>query len=205
MFRQLQVFAERYMKNPIFEFSRGNNMRIFYILFLSCFLNFYAFSQDVFEMLYEENENAIEAFLQNYDINDYKDSESRSVLMCLLESYDNELIDLAILKTENINETDNDGWTALMYACFATDNISIYNKLLEKGASISQYTNDMFNMNSLMVAIWQNREYEIINLLAKDKDSINWKNKDGITPIILAEKFYKDQNVFEILKKNGAY
>jgi uncharacterized protein len=165
-------------------------------------LNISVFSEDIFDTLYGNDELKIREFLEENDINVFKDSDGRSVLMALLENYENDIIDIAISKTEDINEADNDGWTALMYACFSTDNLSIYQKLLKKGASISQFSNDDFNMNSLMVAIWQNRSLDVIKLLSEDKDSVNWKNKDSVTPFIIAEKFYSDDSIFEVLKKS---
>lgn len=63
----------------------------------------------------------------------------------------------------NVNLTDRDGWTALMYACRYQENVSIVDSLIEAGAQVK--IKNKYDLSPLILAATYNGNPEIIKKL----------------------------------------
>uniref|UniRef100_A0A914YPX1 KAP NTPase domain-containing protein n=1 Tax=Panagrolaimus superbus TaxID=310955 RepID=A0A914YPX1_9BILA len=87
------------------------------------------------------------------------------------------------LKDGDIDETDNDGWSALLNACHH-GHTEIAKLLIEAGASIEQP--DLMGWTPLLWATYKNR-FAIVELLLDAKAHANIVGEeDGVTPLIVA-------------------
>jgi ankyrin repeat protein len=99
----------------------------------------------------------------------------------------------------DIDIQDDDGFTALMYAC-DKNNIEIVKLLIENGSAINIQNNDGFT--ALMYAC-EKDNIEIVKLLIENDADINIQNNDGITALMIVCK--KDNfEIAKLLIKNGA-
>jgi hypothetical protein len=92
-----------------------------------------------------------------------KDNKGCTLLMKAAESGNNWELNALIKSGADVNLTDNDGWTALMYAVRYQQNITIVNTLLAAGAKVKVKNN--YNLSPLMLASTYNNNPEIITRL----------------------------------------
>lgn len=92
-----------------------------------------------------------------------KDNKGCTLLMKAAEAGNNWELNALLKSGADVNQTDNDGWTALMYAVRYQQNISIVNSLIQAGANIK--VKNKYNLSALMIASTYNSNPEIISKL----------------------------------------
>lgn len=114
------------------------------------------------------------------DINS-QNIKGETILIMLLKYtiffVDSEYIRLLIIYGANIDIQDNDGRTALLYACININNHTFMKEIIEKGANVDHKDND--GKTALMYLCNGNTNKEIIEKLIKKGANINYQNKDG--------------------------
>ncbi len=113
-----------------------------------------------------------------------------------------EHLKIAELLLENgadVNERDNEGYTALMVAVDA-DNLKMVEFLLEKDAAVGE--RDWFGYTALMLAAKEGHLKIAELLLASDAD-VNIKNNSGETALVLAVS-WENSGIAKLLLKRGA-
>lgn len=129
------------------------------------------------------------------------DKESVLKLMTILSSEEknNKAFESAfnIIKKENldIDTTDNDGKTVLMYAAFY-DDFEIIESIIKKGADINKTDNE--GRTALHWAAYYGKE-EAVNALLKNGADKNIKDKLSNTALELAE-FEGYENIINVLR-----
>ena len=94
---------------------------------------------------------------------DTRDQFGRTYLMKAAKAGNNWQIKTLLASGANVNLTDNDGWTALMYAARYQENTAIIQTLLEAGADVRVMNN--FEISALTLACAYNNNPDIINKL----------------------------------------
>lgn len=97
-----------------------------------------------------------------------------------------------------INHRDKSGKTALIYA-IASKNRDMTAFLLTKGADV----NARVGWNFPLIHAVSSQDIEVIKLLLENKASVNFENRNKITPLMKATK-KADIDVLELLLKAGA-
>ena len=95
--------------------------------------------------------------------------------------------DVAMLLAENgadVNITDTNGNTPLIFIIHKTGNLEITRRLLEKGAAVN--TQNRTGETALMYAAWRGHS-NIVQLLLENRADVTLKNRQGDTALGLAE------------------
>jgi ankyrin repeat protein len=107
---------------------------------------------------------------------------------------------LLISKGANINATDKNGWTTLMYATYNSENTSIAKLLLDNGVDIN--TKDNTGKTALMHAATSYRAGTVKFLIDNGAD-VNAKDNGGKTALQYAEE-HGCTEIATILRQAGA-
>lgn len=90
---------------------------------------------------------------------------------------------LAQLDPESIDETDNEGWSALLNAAHG-GHVDIVRLLIDTGAAVDQP--DLMGWSPLMWAVYKN-QLDVVDLLLNSRAHVNLiDEEDGLTPLIVA-------------------
>ncbi|CAP26369.2 Protein CBR-TAG-144 [Caenorhabditis briggsae] len=90
---------------------------------------------------------------------------------------------LAHLDPESVDETDNEGWSALLNAAHG-GHVDIVRLLIEAGAAVDQP--DLMGWSPLMWAVYKNH-LDVVDLLINSRAHVNLiDEEDGLTPLIVA-------------------
>ena len=101
----------------------------------------------------------------------------------------------------NANIRDNQGITPIMIAV-VDDNIELADSLIRHGANVDLQENKK-KWSSLHFAVW-NGDYIMVKHIIIQSHNINIKNKNGMTPLMLATLKGGDQNTLSLLILYGA-
>lgn len=94
---------------------------------------------------------------------DEKDHSGKTLLMKAAQSGDVEKIRQLIYSNANVNQKDNDGWTALMYAVRYSESFECLEELLQAGADTSIRNN--YGSSALILAACYNKNPKILKKL----------------------------------------
>ncbi len=94
---------------------------------------------------------------------DKTDQKGRTLLMNAAKTGNEWQIKALINSGADISKADNDGWTALMYACRYQESLSTVKSLVESGADVKQKTT--YGATALTMAATYNNNPEILNYL----------------------------------------
>jgi ankyrin repeat protein len=120
---------------------------------------------------------------------DEKDAAGRTLLMRAAKSGNEWELKILIESGADVNLTDNDGWTALMYAVRYSEGLECVDSLLEAGADITKKNN--YGSSALAMAATFNGNPQILNeLLTEYKGS----DKEVLRALIL---LLSEQNISE--------
>ncbi|CAO4373905.1 unnamed protein product [Caenorhabditis nigoni] len=90
---------------------------------------------------------------------------------------------LAHLDPDSVDETDNEGWSALLNAAHG-GHVDIVRLLIEAGAAVDQP--DLMGWSPLMWAVYKNH-LDVVDLLINSRAHVNLiDEEDGLTPLIVA-------------------
>lgn len=131
------------------------------------------------------------------DVNQ-QDSAERTALFTAIESNSPTAIDWLLTNKANPNHKDKFGNTPLYIAARMNDKTT-FNKLIQHGADIQQ---TLPNGENLWHYTIRREQIKLADVLFQKKADINKENKDGWTPLDLAE--YKEQfTLAEQIKQHG--
>jgi len=131
------------------------------------------------------------------DVNQLDNAE-RTALFAAIESNCPTSIDWLLDNEANPNHKDKFGNTPLYVAARMNDKIT-FNKLIKYGADIQQLLPNNENLWHYTIRLEQ---FELTDILFQEKVNINKENKDGWTPLDLAE--YKEKiTLAEQIKQHG--
>ena len=99
---------------------------------------------------------------------------------------------------KTVNETNKDGFTALILACYRGNN-EVAKFLIENGSNI----NGNSDMGTPLMAAIVKGNNEMATFLIEIKANVNLADANGITPLMYAVQF-QNLNVIELLIKNKA-
>lgn len=149
---------------------------------------------------------------ESFDIKEKLPKDKRTVLMqAVFKNCNVELVEKIISKTQNINEVDNDGWSALMYAARHCKNVQIIDMLVKNGADVNLQTKQ--GTTALMMAVKYNSGDVVkslcnygANRYITDKKGKSANDYYAIKQIIKTRNilclmhFTRIENLFNILK-----
>jgi len=101
----------------------------------------------------------------------------------MLETRDMEGIRAYILRAEDINKRNKDGWTPLMVAS-RNEDVEIVTMLLDKGADVNFQSRA--GITALMAATLSG-DIQVVKTLIEGKADVTMKNKDGMTAGFMAK------------------
>ena len=119
----------------------------------------------------------------NTDVN-LKDALGRMPLGIAAEKGHTEVVTFLIENGAEVNITDANGNTPLIFIIHKTGNLGITKKLLEKGAIVN--TQNRTGETALMYAAWRGHS-QIVRLLLEYRADVTLKNRQGDTALTLAE------------------
>lgn len=132
-----------------------------------------------------------------HDIN-HLDSAGRTVLFTAIESSSPTAVDWLLTNKANPNHKDNFGNTPLYIAARMNDKTT-FNKLIQHGADIQQTLPNDDNLWHYTIRLEQTK---LADILFQKEVNLNKENKDGWTPLDIAE--YKEQfTLAEKIKQRG--
>jgi hypothetical protein len=146
----------------------------------------------------EDHTKAKELVDSGIDVN-ITDSSGDNVLMYAVLCGWDDIIELVIHKTKNINQANQEGNTALLYASAHGDD-ELIEQLLELGADINARTNDGYS--ALILAVG-NQEIDTVKLLLKKGARVDFKNEYGETALSRAKKD-RSKEIVTLLQSFGA-
>lgn len=131
-------------------------------------------------------------------------TKSQTPLMRAIRDTDNKTFQ-ALLSQTDLNETDDQGWTALMMAAYVGEP-SFVKALLKKGANVN--AKNKAGLTALFLAtnslVWDpSRETDIAKLLIERGADVNTKNESGVTPLMIAAR-RGSLKVVKLLLEKGA-
>ncbi len=97
------------------------------------------------------------------------DQKGRTLLMNAAKTGNEWQIKALINSGADISKADNDGWTALMYACRYQESLATVKSLVESGADVKQKTT--YGATALTMAATYNNNPEILNYLLEFYDA----------------------------------
>ncbi len=131
----------------------------------------------------------------NIDVN-LKDAIGRTSLHIAAENGNIDIVMFLIENGANVNVTDVNGNTPLVFIINKTGNLKVIQRLLEKGASVN--TQNRTGETALMYAAWHGHSV-IVQLLLENRADVTLKNRQGRTALMLAES-KGHQEIVEMLK-----
>ncbi|MDD5021342.1 MAG: ankyrin repeat domain-containing protein [Endomicrobiaceae bacterium] len=107
----------------------------------------------------------------------------------------------AIKEGADVNVKDENGKTALMYACESNTDVEVIRILIKKNADVNAATTE--GKTALMFACESNKNPKIADSLVNAGADIKAKTKDGKTPLYYAKKNQNQKyiEIFEALLK----
>ncbi len=189
----------------------------------------YAEDGSTAEVPQESDDDVFHTFIENADS---RDLNGRTKLMTACKKGNLELAENLIYSGADVNATDDDGWTPLMFASRFTDNVKIVKTLIQNGAKVQQKNNygvtplklaagfssspaivqELLNSYSatdaearaaFIYAVSSSAPVSILEVFYKKELSLN-ASYDGKTPLMYAAESNKDTKTLEWLLKNGA-
>ena len=177
----------------------------------------------------DENYDPYHTFIEDAD---KRDLQGRTKLMKASKNGDLKLVENLIFSNADVNAQDNEGWTALMFACRFSTNANIVKTLIRNGAKTETKNNygitalrlaAGFNSNSTITAelltnhtvaenevraafiyaITSNAQISTLELFQKKGIAIN-APYDGKTPLMYAAQTNKDTKIIGWLLSCGA-
>jgi len=110
----------------------------------------------------------------------------------------NELLDTKII----LNEKNNLGMTAIMFAAAQANSVEIIQSMINKGADASII--DKNSNSAFMYACWFNPNIEIAQFLQNGIDNIDFVNTDGCSALMLACDDNSNPEIITFLINEGA-
>ena len=147
----------------------------------------------LFKAVWTENIAALRG--TSIDVN-LKDAVGRSPLRIAAEKGDINAVTFLIENGADVNVTDANGNTSLIFIINKTGNLEITERLLEKGAAVN--TQNGNGETALMYAAWRGHT-NIVQLLLQNRADATLKNRRGDTALSLAES-QGHLEIVEILK-----
>ena len=115
------------------------------------------------------------------------DSEGVTPLMLACAHGNIRIATLLLQARANINQQDNDGWTALMYVCLSeTPHNDLVRLLIQSGADISIKESEL-QRTALMAAAYRGHT-SIVQYLLDEGAPVNTQDVNGVTSLMLASQ-----------------
>ncbi|MBQ6781276.1 MAG: ankyrin repeat domain-containing protein [Treponema sp.] len=103
-------------------------------------------------------------YIENADV---KDSDGRTLLMKAARKGNISMIENLIYSEADVNATDNDGWTALMFGARFQNNPKVIELLLEAGANASMENN--YGITALLLAAGFSENKDVVLSLLENR------------------------------------
>jgi len=176
-----------------------NNFIVFFLIYacMNSFGNSF-YVPDIVQAAKENNINGIKKIINsNVSLNEKDQEFGKNALMWAAWDDNYEIAKFLIESGADINEIDNHGYTALLWA-IKKGSTSVTRLLLQNKILMG---NDI-KCSPLFIACWA-RQKEIINILHEYGVSMNIKYEKGVTVLMLSSSFgFND--IVETLVNNGA-
>lgn len=152
-------------------------------------------ARSVYESQEPEKHNQAKKMLAQKGINYTLDDFMKSA-----DSGNNLVVKLFIDSGINVNEKDDNGRTALMYASQKTGHASTVQLLLDNGADVNEKDKD--GVTALIAALFLQLTDTVQILIEKGAD-VNVKEKTGFTPLMLASSLGSTETIKFLLAKGS--